>query len=83
MEVPGIFSRHSSMQYFKTTDYDFLEANTFDEFFEKGMFLRNNKDFYTHMIENCRKRKNEVTNKCIVEQIEAIERRVNDNQQNN
>ena len=83
MEVPGIFSRHSSMQYFKTTDYDFLEANTFDEFFEKGMFLRKNKDFYTHMIENCRKRKNEITNKCIVEQIMVIERKVNDNQRNN
>jgi hypothetical protein len=76
METPGIFSNHTSMNFYRKTDYDFLEANTFEEFYEKCIFLKKNKDFFMTMIANCRTRKTEVTNNCIVEQIQKIERAI-------
>ena len=67
------------MNFFKKTDYDFLEANTFEEFYSKCILLKQNRDFFMLMIENCRARKTEITNNCIVEQILTIEKKANDN----
>jgi hypothetical protein len=72
METPAIFSTHSAMNYEKKSNYDFLEANTFEEFIECCIKLKNNKDLFYSMVDNCKKRKNEITNNIIANQITNI-----------
>lgn len=77
MGVPGIFSHHPSMAYLKKTEYDYLEANTKDEFISKCRLLKTNNDYYKQMILNCDSRANEFTNLVIVEQISDIIKKYN------
>ena len=72
MEVPAIFSHHTSMSYVRKSEYDYLEANNQDEFIEKCLLLKNNQDFFNKMIENCQLRKKEFDNSIIVAQFKSI-----------
>lgn len=72
MGTPAIFSSHTSMNHEKKSDLDFLEANSYDEFLECCIKLKTNKNLFFSMIENCKNRRNEVTNNLIAHQLYSI-----------
>jgi len=72
MEVPSIFSNHTAMSYVRKSELDYLEANTKEEFIDCCLRLKNDKDLFYSMIENCRKRKSEFSNQTMILQIDEI-----------
>lgn len=76
MHTPAIFSYHTSMEYERKSEFDFLEANDFYEFLSAANFLRIDKKYYNLMIENCKIRKQEFSNSLIVSQILDIKNKI-------
>lgn len=69
MEVPAILNTHSSIESIKQSELDYLTANSYEEFLDKCLLIKTNKDLFFDMIENCKKRKKEWSNTLIVNQI--------------
>jgi hypothetical protein len=69
MGVPGIFSDHSSMNFEKKSNLDFLSANTFEEFLQACITLKTDKDLFYNILDNCNVRKKEISNHIITRQI--------------
>jgi hypothetical protein len=66
MRTPFITSGSSAMAALYKTDYDFLLADTLDEFEYQCMRLLQNRDLFDKMVENCERRKDEHSNVLIV-----------------
>lgn len=53
MGIPGIFETNSAMLWYRKSNYDFLIADTIDEFEEACIRLKNDKSLYMKMVQRC------------------------------
>lgn len=75
MGVPFITNSNSAMFSIKQSEYDFLIADTLDEFEQQCIRLKKDEELYNKMILNANNRKNEHTNEIIIQQwIHAFEK---------
>lgn len=76
MNTPCIHNKEISIEAQVKSKFDILFAETPDELFKKMVYLRNNKELYFNMIDNCKKRSNENSYSIITNQYLNMFRRI-------
>lgn len=78
MGTPFITNSNSAMFSIYESEFDFLIADTIDEFEEQCLRLKTDKNLFEQMIKNANERKNEHTDQIIVDQWMSCFKKINE-----
>lgn len=76
MNTPLIHNKESAIENIVKSKYDILYAETPRELVLQMLFLKNNKDFFFKMVDNCRQRENENSHATVVKQFTEMFNRI-------